>query len=188
MRATVLSLALVALTASLLGAVSPRKRGNLLVNGSFEEGPAVTNYLPINARSTQIKGWVVTRGQIDLVAGRWKAAHGGRCLDLHGSPGKGGISQTFPTRPGRTYVVTFALAGNPEGGQRVKGLGVSAAGKSATFTFDTRGKTVNNLGWATTTWRFKATSSQTTLEFSSVTRGADAYCGPALDNVSVTEE
>ena len=36
-------------------------------------------------------------------------------IDLHGSPGLGGIQQTFTTKPGRAYVVTFSFAANPTG-------------------------------------------------------------------------
>ena len=39
--------------------------GNLIVNGSFEEGPEVERYLSLDQGSDAIKGWVVTRGQID---------------------------------------------------------------------------------------------------------------------------
>src|SRR5262249_24519791 len=88
---------------------------NLLVNGSFEEGPDPGAFLPVNKDSTDIKGWTVTRGQIDYIGSFWPAADGKRSLDLHGSPGFGGVSQTFPTVKGQKYRVTFALAGNPEG-------------------------------------------------------------------------
>ena len=107
-------------------------RNNLLVNGSFEEGPSVDTWVSLNPGNKQIKGWVVTRGQIDLVGKYWKPAHGGRSLDLHGSPGYGGISQTFSTTPGRSYVVRFSMAINPYTSVPKKAVGVSAAGKKAT--------------------------------------------------------
>src|SRR5262245_37683734 len=80
---------------------------NLLVNGSFEEGIDVGEFVPLNEGSTAIKGWTVTRGQIDYVGTHWTAGEGKRSLDLHGSPGFGGVKQTFRTVQGQRYRVTF---------------------------------------------------------------------------------
>lgn len=69
------------------------RSGNLIVNGSFEDGPEFGVCQPLDKGSTALKGWVVTRGQIDVTqqnGNEWKAAHGKRALDLHGSPGFGG--------------------------------------------------------------------------------------------------
>ena len=75
-----------------------------------------------------IKGWVVTRGQIDLNNGpTWQAADGERSLDLHGSPGFGGIKQPFVTKPGRIYRVTFSMAGHPGRGHKKVQMAVRAA-------------------------------------------------------------
>jgi choice-of-anchor C domain-containing protein len=190
MRATLLAVALALLAAPSLAAPLPKpiKRDNLLTNGSFEDGPAVDRWLAVNAGSKEIKGWVVTRAQIDVVGSHWKAADGKRSLDLHGSPGKGGVSQTFGTKVGRTYVVTFSFAGNPEGSGVPKVLGVSAAGKETSFTFETKGKTLKDLGWVKKTWKFKAVKDRTTLELWSMTKGEDASCGPVIDNVVVVGE
>src|SRR5438034_1124835 len=66
MRRAILLLAVFGVP-GLVAAPVPPKKGNLLVNGSFEEGPAITDFLPLDPGSEAIKGWVVTRGQIDLV-------------------------------------------------------------------------------------------------------------------------
>src|SRR5687768_11941336 len=71
------------------------KAENLLKNGGFEEGPEAGDFLSLNKDSREIKGWKVTRGQIDYIGTHWKHAEGKRSLDLHGSPGLGGVSQTF---------------------------------------------------------------------------------------------
>jgi len=159
---------------------------NLLVNGSFEEGPDVDKWLPVNEGSKDIKGWVVTRGQIDIVGSYWAAADGKRCIDLHGSPGLGGIKQSFATKKGQKYRVTFAFAGNPEGTNKIKKMGVSAAGQKEEFTFDTTDKKKDDMGWETKKWEFKANDKETTLEFYTLMTD-DTSCGPALDNVSVIE-
>jgi choice-of-anchor C domain-containing protein len=187
MKLSMACLAALAFLVSLAGAApAPVKKTNLLVNGSFEEGPPIGNYLGLNPGDTSVKGWVVTRAQIDIVGNYWPAAHGQRSIDLHGSPGLGGIQQTFATKPGRTYLVTFSLAANPDGTVPKKLLGVSAAGKSAEFSFDGTGKTLKQMGWAKKSWRFTAIDKQTTLEFYTLMKNDEA-CGPVLDDVCVVE-
>ena len=76
-----------------------RPPANLLVNGSFEEGPDdIGEYKSLDKGSEEIKGWKVTRGQIDLIGTFWTSADGKRSLDLHGSPGYGGVEQSFKTK------------------------------------------------------------------------------------------
>jgi choice-of-anchor C domain-containing protein len=155
----------------------------LLVNGSFEESPKPTErgFIQVEKGSTQIRGWDVTQGNIDVIDSYWPPADGKRSLDMNGVM-KGGIAQTFKTVKGRKYRVTFSLAGNPEGGVGERKLLVSAADKRAEFVFNTAGKGLKDMGWVTKTWEFTAVANQTRLEFASLTEG---QCGPALDNVSV---
>jgi choice-of-anchor C domain-containing protein len=162
------------------------KQPNLLVNGSFEEGPdpgprGVTWF---NEGATDIKGWTVTRGQISYVSTMWQHADGKRALDLHGSPGFGGIKQTFKTKKDQKYRVTFAMAGSPGGRVAKKELGVSAAGKEEKFVFDSTDKNAKDMGWATQVWDFVATDDETTVEFYTLMT-EDENFGPALDKVSV---
>jgi choice-of-anchor C domain-containing protein len=163
----------------------PNFQVNLITNGSFEIGPDPDPYLPLDPGSTAITGWTVTRDQIDYVA-YWVDADGERSLDLNGSPGVGGIAQTFSTIAGQQYLVSFALAGNTYSGTPIRQLGVSAAGQSEVFSFDTTGFSDDNMGWVNKTWVFTATASTTTLEFYSLSiEPENAAFGPALDNVSV---
>jgi choice-of-anchor C domain-containing protein len=174
---------LVAVTA--VAAPAPKEEPkNLLVNGSFEDGPDPGQFTSLDDGSTDIKGWVVTRGQIDYIGTHWQHADGKRSLDLGGSPGFGGVKQTFKTRKGQKYKVTFSLAGNPGGGVAEKKLGVKAAGKEEFFTFDTTGKSQEAMGWVTKTWEFTAEGAETTLELYDAMTD-DPFAGPALDNVSV---
>src|SRR5262249_10199113 len=185
MRATLVILATLCMPC-LLAAPVPPKKGNLLVNGSFEEGPEVGDCIPLNPGSEAIKGWVVTRGQIDLVGTAWPAAHRARSLDLHGPPGFGGVKQTFKTRPGRIYAVAFSLAANPINlinAPKVR-VGVAAAEESAEFEFDRSGRTAKDMGWERKAWRFTATRAETTLEIYTLLKD-NAFSGPALDDVSV---
>jgi choice-of-anchor C domain-containing protein len=162
------------------------KEADLIVNGSFEEGtdPGEQGWKPLDKGSKDIKGWEVTRGQIDYISSYWEHAEGKRSIDLHGSPGYGGIKQTFKTKKGQKYRLTFALAGNPVGTTAEKKLGVKVGDKEEEFLFNTEGKTTDNMGWATQVLDFTATNSETTLEFYTLMK-EDPNCGPALDNVSV---
>jgi choice-of-anchor C domain-containing protein len=159
-------------------------RTNLVVNGSFEEGvDDVGDFKPLDVGSTAIKGWKVTRGQIDYIGTFWKSADGKRSVDLHGSPGYGGISQEIATKKDQKYRVTFQAAGTPGTGER--GIIVEAAGMKQTFKVDGTGHTRAEMGWSKKTWEFTATGATTLLEFRTDGTG-DNQQGPAIDDVSVT--
>ena len=132
--------ALTCLIGALLVEAAPALRtdpaANLVTNGSFEDGPAFEVCKPLDKDATDLKGWVVTRGQIDLCQekdGNWKAADGKRSLDLHGSPGFGGVKQTLNTRAGKKYRVTFQMTGNPQANLTEARLTVRAAGADKEF-------------------------------------------------------
>ena len=173
---------------------------NLVVNGSFEDGPKKIpgddggdalsedrGYLPLDKGSTDITGWVVTRGQIDLHANHVKAAKGRRSIDLNGSPGVGGIQQAIKTVKGKKYVLLFMFAGHPgkvEADEPEKVLGVDIGDETKTFKFDTTGHTKAQLGWVEKRVEFTAAGDKTTIEFYSLSK-LDRYCGPAIDDVRV---
>jgi choice-of-anchor C domain-containing protein len=157
---------------------------NLLTNPSFESGPAVGSFITLPGGSTAIVGWTVLGTSIDLKASYWQQTDGSRSLDLDGTPGPGGVSQTFVTTPGQWYEVSLMMAGNPVcQPQGLKKLTISAAGQSATLSFDTTGRTVSAMGWSPRSWCFLANASTTTLKFMSQSAGGN--CGPVIDAVVV---
>jgi len=174
---------IIALGLAGLAIAATTARANLLVNGSFEQGPG--GFTSLNPGSTAITGWVVTRGQIDYIVNPpgWVAADGAKSLDLNGSPGIGGIEQIFATVSNQQYSVSFAMSANPTTA-RISSMGVQAASQSASFTFDSTGHSDTNMGWVADNWTFTALGTTTTLEFFS-TDTLNANIGPALDNVSV---
>ena len=184
-RTLVVALLLVGSAASFSSGEEKAKEMNLIVNGSFEDGPDPGEFKMLEKGSTEIKGWEVSRGSVDYIGSYWQQADGKRSIDLNGS-GRGGVSQAIKTKKGQKYAVTFNLAGNPEGGAAVKKMKVGAVGNSNEFTFDITGKSRTEMGWASKTWEFTATADETTLEFYSTTDDDDAY-GPVLDNVTVKE-
>ena len=170
---------------------------SLLVNGSFEQGPAVSTFLNLPAGDKALPGWTVTGEGVDYVStGYWISADGTRAIDLDGSAGSrqtppyvhGGIAQTFATKPGMRYRVTFDLAGNPNRPPEIKRFQISAAGQSAELSFDARGRNGRNMGWLATTWTFTAKEAVTTLEFKSLTTSPQTGFGAAIDNVSVVPD
>jgi len=120
---------------------------------------------------------------VDLIgAGFWAAADGDQSVDLDGVVA-GAVSQTFATKPGTTYTVTYSLAGNVHAGPTTKTGEVLVNGQDVQdFSFDTTGRTYLDMGYETDQVTFLATSPSTTLAFESTTPGA---YGPVLDNVSV---
>lgn len=161
---------------------------NLIVNGSFEDGPAIPDdiYQWLDKGSDKLKGWVVTRGQIDLIGPKhWVSADGKRSLDLHGSPGIGGVKQTIKTKKGQKYRVSFSYTANPNTKKAAMSLGVNAAGQNSSFKAEAAGKTEKEMGWVTKSWDFTATGDETEIEFYSLETD-EPFAGPALDNVSVT--
>lgn len=155
-------------------------------NGSFE-APGISggSVYVTYAGGTSIPGWLFTGAGVDYIGTYWQPAHGTYSLDLSGAAA-GGAEQTFDTVIGRTYRVQFSLAGNPdEPSTPLKTVLVEASGNaSQTYNFDITGRSLGDMGWSTHNYTFVATSTATTLGFSSQNNTAQ---GPALDNVTVTD-
>jgi choice-of-anchor C domain-containing protein len=164
------------------------KPGQLLVNGSFEESTGTAGpYLTLAPGAIDIPGWKVINGTIDWIGTYWVASDGERSLDLDGSPGFGGVEQTFATIPGHTYKVTFDLSSNPpEDPKPLKTMRVEAAGQVGNFQFDSTGHDYKLMGWAPQQWSFAANAASTTLKFYS-TDTVGGWGGPVLDNVIVVD-
>jgi choice-of-anchor C domain-containing protein len=161
--------------------------GNLIVNGGFEANGPIAAWRSLSAGSSAVPGWRVTSGTGALVGGFWRASSGSNSLEV-GSPGAGAIAQTIATVAGRRYRLSFALAGNPDGPPRVKTLVVSAGAAARTFTFDAGGRSRGAMGWTNESLGFTATGTATTIRFARLDGGASAWFGPAIDDVSVTED
>src|SRR5262245_8764797 len=170
-----------------LGLAAPAKPpANLLVNGSFEEGPDdIGEVKALDKGSNGSRGWKVPRGQMEFVGTFWVAAHGSRSGDLHGSPGYGGIEQTFKTKKGTKYKVELQLAATPEAGDR--GIWIEAAGDRKKFDVNSGDGTREKLNWTKVTWEFTAIGDETTLEIYTTEKGDDSR-GPVIDEVSVSEK
>ncbi|MBD0369722.1 MAG: DUF642 domain-containing protein [Pyrinomonadaceae bacterium] len=157
-------------------------------------------YYNLSANSTQqgkILYWQITANNIDwLLSGVViTCSLGDHCIELTGQntndagqvvkSGMGSITYTLTTLPKRRYVVRFDLAGNFKCGTPAHLRVSTASDKYKDFTFDTAGKSINNMGWVRTSWEFKpGQSNYTNLTFSSLDEGT---CGPIIDNVVVVD-
>lgn len=158
-----------------------------VANGSFEDGTYTTApFITLAPGATALTGWTIEGRSIDWIGAYWQAADGSRSVDLNGLA-PGAISQTLATTIGNTYVVTFSLSGNPDGGPSEKRLTVDATGAAAetyTYNITLERNTRSDMRWVTQSYTFAATDSSTVLTFTSLTGGS---IGPALDNVEVME-
>ncbi len=180
----------------LLALATVNAYADLITNGSFEDtsktfvGDA-NKVDELNSGSSAIPGWTTING----VPTAWimngnpygiSAADGSFFLDLTGYSDfgtYGGVSQSFATTAGTSYVVTFDLGYGGDStafGGPVSVL-VSAGGSSQTFTSGSGSP--NPAVWDLETFGFTATSSTTTLSLIGKTTTGGDYIG--LDNVDV---
>jgi choice-of-anchor C domain-containing protein len=161
--------------------------GSVIVNGSFEaNGGGICDspmFTTLPAANNCLTGWTIGGGGIDYIHNYWQPADGTHSLDLNAvSPGF--VQQTFATIAGQGYVISFALAGNPDGAPTVKTVAVDVGGPATTYSFNVTGHTTASMGWITDTFAFIASGASTTLTFTSTIPGA---FGPALDNVTIAD-
>ncbi|MCX4588140.1 choice-of-anchor C family protein [Streptomyces sp. NBC_01481] len=155
-------------------------------DGSFETPKVKPNTFDGFAAGQSFGPWKVASGTVDLIgAGYWQAAEGDQSLDLNGNDA-GAVSQTFTTRPGTRYTVTYSLAGNPE----LDHVPPLKTGKVLIddqnfqdFSFNVTGKTKTNMGYVRRQLTFVATGASTTLTFASTT--LHSATGPVIDDVMV---
>ena len=151
-------------------------------NGAFAgySGGFETVYAPDTATIT---GWSVTSGSVDWIGNYWQDPSGtSNSIDLDGnSPGIMGQFDSFVI--GQEYLLTFWLAGNPDGLPTVKTVNVTAGTSSHGFTFDTTGHDKTDMGWTKESLLFTGEAS-TTIAFASGDLGSPY--GPAIGAVSAS--
>lgn len=153
--------------------------GNLIVNGSFEEP---TGRQIFHIGDTGLTGWTIGGEGGVKVGDFWQAAQGVQAVDLSGTE-TGTISQSIPTVAGQRYLLTFAMAGNPDGVPVVKTMFFKVGDDDLQMaTFDTSGHSDADMGWTYHHYPFIATGDATELIFSSSNTSA---FGPVLDDMHV---
>jgi hypothetical protein len=171
-----------------LPASTPFPPDSLLMNGSFEQPQLTTPQL-----ITDLPGWRITQGSVDVVLG-WQQApgQGRQSLDLVGDGGDrqhpaGAIEQTVPTVPGKEYLLSGWMAHNPANPVAPEGrANVLLNGQFFVQLFhrDARA-TESNMRWVPFAYQFHASGSATMLSISDVTGTWDKG-GLALDGLAIT--
>ncbi|MEU3188586.1 DUF642 domain-containing protein [Streptomyces sp. NPDC006923] len=156
-----------------------------LSDGSFETPVVpypVTFTEPVAGES--IGPWTVGGDSVNLNSDRqWDAADGSQSLDLSGV-GPGSVSQTIPTLPLTSYVVTYQLAGNPDYGPALKTGALQVNGATVqNFSFDITNRSRRDMGYVRQTAVFTTLlGSSVTLTFAGTSPGA---AGAVIDDVRV---
>lgn len=160
---------------------------NLIVNGSFELGtsiPSGQSYRTLSGGSTAITGWTVSGTSIDYIGPGWSVSDGIRAVDLDGAFSIGGIQQSFSTVPGKTYLVSFDLSGNPGGSPPIKQVRVAVDTYVQTYSFATQGQIPSTLIWLPISFSFTASTTNSILSFISLSASSNSW-GALIDNIQV---
>lgn len=154
-----------------------------LNDGGFEQTAIWPNSYRTVPAGQSVGAWRVTSGDVDIVHAKfWQSAEGEQSLDLNGLE-PGAIEQTLHTKPGSSYVVTFALSGNPDHQGVVSGQVLADGAVIRDFAADGTATTKESMGWHTETATFVAGAKTTTLTFRD-TSGHFAV-GAVIDKVRI---
>jgi len=158
---------------------------NLVLDGGFET-PVVDSpngFVGVDSHGT-IGAWTVTAGNVDLVGNYWTAAEGKQSVDLSGDL-NGTIMQSIAVTPG-TYLLTFNLSGNPDGGADTKLLQVYFGDMTQMFSYGTGANSRGSMNWASESWSFDVLTGGPTALIFREANDSDTPYGAVLDNVSLT--
>ncbi len=189
----------------LLLALASSARANLLINGSLETTAKLNSHGRVLLSSTSpantLPGWALTQGTVDLLpSSYWQPSNGRFSVDLIGTPGLGGISQTVTGLTiGTDYELTFDFAINPD--QREKSSGkimqVQAVGSAVlvtqTYQRTKNGESKSHMHYTHESIQFTADSTSVTITFSALPPlnlpggllASRSVVGPVLDNVDL---
>jgi choice-of-anchor C domain-containing protein len=151
-------------------------------NGGFEApGTFSGGFTTLGAGSSDLIGWTIEEGSIDLINTYWNASECDYSVDMSGN-GPATISTTITDLViGNRYMVSFDMAANPDGAPITKLLDVAVDMFAGQFSVNSAG---NPVTWVLKTFEFVASSTTASLSFSSAPNGSGPF-GPALDNVRV---
>jgi choice-of-anchor C domain-containing protein len=173
-----------------------------IINGSFEQGPVISGrLLTVQAvDSSTLTGWTVASNDLEIITSiEWPADQGNRSIDLNGVTNATLFQDVGGMTPGRGYLLSFSLSGNPftggdpvGEGDAIKNVRVSAGATTKEFAFDVSpfhhpvGSPVPAMGWRRESLFFTANNSTQRIEFESLDP-TNSSRGPAIDNVSITQ-
>jgi choice-of-anchor C domain-containing protein len=158
----------------------------LLRNGGFERPHVRGRAYATLLGGDSIDAWLVVEGTVDhIVSHYWRPAEGRQSVDLDGSCGTGTIGQDVRVVPGRTYLLCFAVAANPDGPPAAKAMEVWWGDTRVdSVVVEATVATRRRMGWVWRQYAVTADAPLMSLRFRSRTPGC---YGPALDDVKLVE-
>jgi hypothetical protein len=164
---------------------------NLVVDGDFTNpsGGGFLTYsvapnVPYGDLGPTMGPWTVTQGSVDLIGNYWQSPSiNGGSVDLDGRQAVGGITQTF-FAPLGIYTLSFALAGNIDGGQGLKTVQVNIGSTQQQYQFNVTNQTYSNMGYVIETIPGLLLSGPVTLTFTSLDAPGSSF-GPVIGAVDV---
>jgi hypothetical protein len=164
-------------------------RGDLITNGSFEDGgfvPDGNDTMSLAPGATSMTGWTVVQAELAWIGPTNPfgivASDGSFSLDLagyHDSVPYGGVSQAIATNAGYTYHLSFDLGASTLASNPTSKVTAIAGGTSNSYSLTAS----NGLLWQTFGFDFTATGSSTVISLLGDNPNGN-YVG--LDNVHVT--
>ena len=166
---------------------------NLLVNGSFENSPLRPSIWETftGNDTTSLPGWRMISEGVEwsshtAPSGGPKviAVDGDYIIDLNNYDSKagGGIEQTFPTRIGDKYLVSF-FTGTMKAYQRKGTAKLNVSIGDEEYIYNLKTDKGDSMDWTYISFSFIANQTQTTLRFTTDTNSFEHFT--AIDNVSV---
>lgn len=188
--------ALLAVGAALMVSTAAQATVNLVANGSFENGVAVSGPTYVaTGDSTSITGWTVTAHGVnytdDAPALGWDASEGSRSVELSSiEGGNGGLFQTISGfTAGRSYRLAFDVSANPyDTAFRPKDARIRfsvTGGGPASYDYALQNvNTATNMLYNKVIYDFVASSSMQSVSFRGAVNPFLGY-GVVVDNVSI---
>jgi hypothetical protein len=163
---------------------------NLVKNGGFEKPMLGEHEGYVECPVGIVENWVIGGAGIDHIRTYWDPSEGMQSIDLSRWAG-GRISQSVPTTGGKSYTLSFDMAGNPEDGLNEKLLLVYWGSVPAygPYAFTPSGyPDTGPGGWVTITLPgLPGNEGTTQLTFEDVSTPSSP-CGVALDNIIVSSD
>jgi hypothetical protein len=152
---------------------------NAVVNGSFEMGPDGLN-------QTNIPGWSVASGMVDVWGGYFRPDGSSSEVDLAGTPGPGVIEQTITgLAAGQSYFFEFSYTGNHFANEQAKAQVLDGSTPLIDQTVTALGNPYSQ-GWQSFRQTFTAPASgSVTLRFQDLSVDPHTHHGVMIDDVRV---
>lgn len=178
-----------AVAAAFLGGAYVPASADIVVDGNFINNSS--SFVTIGGGGTfggpGGNAWTVTGNSIDLIGGYWASPTpgilGSGSVDLDGN-GPGGISQSISLAAG-SYVLTFYLSGNPDGGDPLKVALAGIPGTEQSFTYTTGANSHGSMNYVKETLSFTVGAPTTTV-LSFTSQDTDSPYGPVIGGVSIS--